>query len=109
MIDHSILKHRPEEDFSVGHRRFVDLSIAIEADLPSDPPFMVPKIQYIDHAAGAQQMTEFFPGMRIDQLPRGLGWAVEVLTLTTHSGTHLDAPHHYHPFMDRTARGSGNR
>jgi kynurenine formamidase len=31
----------------------------------------------------------------------GLGWAVESLTLTTHSGTHLDAPYHYHPTMDR--------
>jgi kynurenine formamidase len=29
-----------------------------------------------------------------------LGWAVEKLTLTTHSGTHLDAPYHYHPTQD---------
>lgn len=85
----------------MGRKRFVDLSISIEADLPSDPPMMIPKIQYIDHAAGAQQMQEFFPGLSRDQLPEGLGWAVEFLTLTTHSGTHLDAPFHYHPKMDR--------
>jgi kynurenine formamidase len=88
----------------VGRKRFIDLSLAIEPDLPSDPPFMVPKIQYLDHSAGAEQMKEFFPGVRNDQLPRGLGWSVELLTLTTHTGTHLDAPYHYHPFMDRTAR-----
>ncbi len=87
----------------MGRKRFIDLSIAIETDLPSDPPFMVPKIQYFDHAVGAQQMKEFFPGLQSEQLPRGLGWSVELLTLTTHSGTHMDAPYHYHPFMDRTA------
>ncbi len=80
--------------------RFVDLSITIEADLPSDPPEMIPKIDYVDHAAGAEQMKQFFPGVEKSQLPGGLGWSLEVLTLTTHSGTHLDAPYHFHPNMD---------
>jgi kynurenine formamidase len=61
---------------------------------------MVPKIDYIDHTMGAEQMKEFYPGVTKEQLPAGLGWAVEFLTLTTHSGTHLDAPYHYHPTMD---------
>jgi kynurenine formamidase len=82
-------------------KRFVDLSISIEPKLPSDPPMMVPKIDYIDHSQGAEQMKEFFPGLSKDQLPEGLGWAVEFVTLTTHSGTHLDAPYHYHPTMDQ--------
>ena len=84
----------------MGNRRLVDLSICIEPDLPSDPPMMIPKIDYITHAMGAEQMTEFFPGLKKEQLPGGLGWAVELMTLTTHSGTHLDAPFHYHPTMD---------
>lgn len=84
----------------MGRKRLVDLSIAIEAGLPSDPPMMIPKIDYLDHAGGAEQMKMFFPGVTTDQLPGGLGWAVEFLTLTTHSGTHLDAPYHYHPTMD---------
>ncbi len=82
-------------------RRIIDLSIAIDVDLPSDPPMMIPKIDYIDHETGAEQMKELFPGLEKEQLPGGLGWAIEFLSLTTHSGTHLDAPYHYHPTMDK--------
>lgn len=86
---------------AMGRRRFVDLSIAIESGLPSDPPPMIPQIEYWDHNQGAEQMKDFFPGFAREHLPKGLGWALELLTLTTHSGTHLDAPYHYHPTMDR--------
>jgi hypothetical protein len=85
----------------MARKRLVDLSIAIEPELPSDPPMMIPKIDYIDHEMGAEQMKEFYPGVKKEQLPGGLGWAVEFMTLTTHSGTHLDAPYHYHPTMDK--------
>ena len=85
----------------MARKRFVDLSISIEAGLPSDPPMMIPKIDYVDHEMGAEQMKEFYPGVKKEQLPGGLGWAVEFITLTTHSGTHLDAPYHYHPTMDK--------
>ncbi|MDI9569573.1 MAG: cyclase family protein [Pseudomonadota bacterium] len=85
-------------------KRIVDLSIAIEASLPSDPPMMIPRIDYVDHAAGATQMLDFFPGLKREQLPGGLGWALEFITLTTHSGTHLDAPYHYHPTQDQGKR-----
>ncbi len=81
-------------------QKIIDLSISIESDLPSDPPEMIPKVTYIDHSGGAAQMKAFFPGLEKDQLPEGLGWALEMVTLTTHSGTHLDAPYHYHPSMD---------
>jgi kynurenine formamidase len=83
--------------------RIIDLSITIETGLPSDPEMMIPKIDYLDHAMGADQMTQFFPGLKKEHLPAGLGWAVEMVHLTTHSGTHLDAPFHYHPTMDRGA------
>ncbi len=85
----------------MGTKRFIDLGISIEADLPSDPPEMIPQIDYITHEMGAEQMCGFFPGLEKDQLPKGLGWSVEKLTLATHSGTHLDAPYHYHPTMDK--------
>ena len=82
---------------------YYDLSIPIEADLPSDPEMMIPKIDYLTHEGGADQMEQFFPGLKKEELPGGLGWAVEFVHLTTHSGTHLDAPWHYHPTMDRGA------
>ncbi len=82
-------------------KRFIDLGISIEPTLPSDPPVMIPKIEYIDHSMGAEQMKDFFPGVTKKDLPDGLGWALEMISLTTHSGTHLDAPYHYHPTMDR--------
>ena len=81
--------------------RFIDLSISIEPELPSDPPMMIPRMNYVDHKTGAEQMRDFFPGVAKADLPNGLGWALEMISLTTHSGTHLDAPYHYHPTMDR--------
>ena len=44
--------------------------------------------------------VEQFPGLRVDQLPEGMGAAVETVTISTHNGTHLDAPYHFHPTMD---------
>jgi kynurenine formamidase len=84
--------------------RFIDLSTPIESDLPSDPPHMIPKINYWDHERGAEGMSDYFPGLSKSDLPKGLGWAVENIQLTTHSGTHLDAPYHYHPTMDNGKR-----
>ena len=81
--------------------RFIDLSVAIEGGLPSDPEMMIPQVEYIDHAAGAKQMEDFFPGITVDDLPGKLGWALENVTITTHSGTHMDAPWHYHPTQDQ--------
>jgi kynurenine formamidase len=79
---------------------FIDLSLPIESGLPSDPEMMIPQIDFMDHHAGALSMQAFFPGLKEKDLPGGLGWALEFIRLTTHSGTHLDAPYHYHPTMD---------
>lgn len=81
-------------------RRIVDLSVALEAEIASDPPPMIPVIDYIDHKQSAEQMTQFFPGLQPDQLPGGEGWAVETLQISTHNGTHLDAPYHFHSTMN---------
>jgi kynurenine formamidase len=81
--------------------RIIDLSIATEAGLPSDPPQMIPEIEYWDHRRGAEHMKTFFPGAMDSDLPSGLGWAIEFIRLSTHSGTHLDAPWHYHPTTNR--------
>ena len=81
--------------------RMVDLGVAIEHETLSDPPSMPTVIEYWDHTKGAEHMKSFFPGATGADLPKGLGWAVEFIRLTTHSGTHLDAPWHYHPTMNQ--------
>jgi len=84
---------------------YIDLSIAIENNLPSDPPFMIPQVIYTDHKEGAKEMSAIFSGMDAAMhLPDGKGWAVESAILSTHNGTHLDAPYHYAPVMDRSAK-----
>jgi kynurenine formamidase len=45
-------------------------------------------------------MISFFPGASVEDLPGGEGWAVERLNVSTHNGTHLDAPYHFHSTMD---------
>ncbi|SFQ12052.1 cyclase family protein [Tranquillimonas alkanivorans] len=79
--------------------RLVDLSVALETAIQSDPDAMLPKIEYFDHKDTAEQMSSFFPGLTPDDLPGGEGWALEKLTIYTHNGTHLDAPYHHHSTM----------
>jgi len=85
-------------------RRFVDLSIYLENDVISDPVPFGPKIQYHKHEDTAGQIAGFFPGLKKEDLPDGAGWAVENVNLSTHNGTHLDAPYHFHPTMNKGER-----
>jgi kynurenine formamidase len=80
--------------------KFIDLSIPITNDVVSDPPVMRPQITYMTHENTWEQIAAFFPGLRQEDLPDGEGWAVEMLTLATHNGTHMDAPWHYHSTTD---------
>ena len=79
--------------------RFVDLSMHIDDVIPVDPPFLKPKIEYKAHTAGLKEMHAMF-GILPEQLPEGQGLAAETVTITTHAGTHIDAPWHYHPTMN---------
>jgi kynurenine formamidase len=81
-------------------RKLVDLSIYLENDVASDPPGLEPKIEYFTHENTVAQIEPFFPGLRKQDLPDGEGWAVEKIALSTHNGTHLDAPYHFHSTMD---------
>ena len=49
-------------------------------------------------------MAMSFPGLTADDLPDGEGWAVERVTISTHNGTHMDAPWHFHSTTDNGAR-----
>ena len=82
-------------------RTLIDLSIYLENDIISDPPGSQPKIEYIDHKQSVAGMASFFPGLDKEQLPDGEGWAVERIQLSTHNGTHLDAPYHFHSTMNK--------
>ena len=76
--------------------RFIDLSIPITNSVISDPEVMRPKITYMTHENTWEQIAAFFPGLERKDLPGGEGWAVEMIELSTHNGTHMDAPWHYH-------------
>jgi kynurenine formamidase len=75
--------------------RMIDLSSPLENDTVYDPPFMRPKIEYRTNAENAPMLLDIFPGLRRQDLPDGEGWAFEIVQLTTHNGTHMDAPIHY--------------
>jgi kynurenine formamidase len=86
-------------------RRIIDLSLEIKEGIGETPSganrelmeLLSARITYTDHREGVPTMVRSFPGITAEDLPEGLGWAVEDLTLNTHSGTHMDAPWHYHP------------
>ncbi|OYW49464.1 MAG: cyclase [Azorhizobium sp. 32-67-21] len=84
--------------------KFIDISIPLENDVAADPPFQRVRIDYQAHAETAGVLAGAFPGMTPDRLPDGMGWAVETAHISTHNGTHVDAPWHYHPTMDGGAR-----
>jgi kynurenine formamidase len=84
--------------------KLIDISIPLENDVPADPPFQKVSIAYRAHEETASDIAAMFPGMRPEQLPNGMGWAVETVAISTHNGTHLDAPWHYHPTMDAGKR-----
>ena len=81
-------------------RRFVDLSVTLEEGIASDPPGMEPRITYSKHADTVPQMAMSFPGLTAADMPDGEGWAVERVTISTHNGTHMDAPWHFHSTTD---------
>lgn len=85
-------------------RRIVDISILLENEVLSDPPHLRPQITYFNHTGSVDSMLKYFPGMTKADLPDEAAWAFERIALNTHNGTHLDAPYHFHPTMNRGER-----
>ncbi|GGJ33593.1 cyclase family protein [Deinococcus roseus] len=81
--------------------RIIDLSDTLSNDTQAFEPNQH-DIRYIDHVLGLTLGAQVF-GLTLEQVtkavPRGYAWAVEQVTLSTHSGTHVDAPYHYGPTM----------
>ncbi len=81
-------------------RKIIDISVPLQNNVFADPPGFSPVIEYLDHEQTLPRLLQFFPGLTASDLPDGKGWAIERVELSTHNGTHLDAPWHYHPTMN---------
>ena len=87
-------------------RRFIDISVPLE-DVPTNPPHHRPKIEYQNHDNSWDGFRRYYPGVKPEEIVDGKAWASETVTLLTHSGTHLDAPWHYHPTMNHRLKPGG--
>jgi kynurenine formamidase len=71
----------------------VDLTVPLETTTSEPEPI---NIEWIDHRQGAFLLTKESQ-VHADSFPEGLGLNLERIQLTSHSGTHVDAPIHYGP------------
>lgn len=81
--------------------RLVDLSSTLSNDTKEFEP-NAHDINYVDHVQGMElgaRIMGWDDEMKNRVFQRGYVWAVEEVTLSTHSGTHVDAPYHYGPKM----------
>jgi kynurenine formamidase len=82
-------------ELRLGQVRIVDLSVALEHDAAGE--LSKPRIDYVTHdAGGLKGMMDTF-GARPEHFvySNGHGWAVENLSVSSHTATHIDAPYHY--------------
>ena len=76
-------------------QRFLDISMAIENGVPSDPPGYDFSVEYIGHADTVPMLQGRYEGLQARDLIGGEAFALESVRLSTHNGTHVDAPWHY--------------
>lgn len=81
--------------------KIIDLSVPLDNQLKEPRP---PEITYSSHEEGAQEAATAL-GLQPSDFPESKAWATETVTLTTHTGTHVDAPWHYWP----TSEGKKSR
>ncbi len=82
-------------DLRLGQLRIIDLSVSLEHDAAGE--MVKPRIEYVTHEAGGLKgMMDTFGAKPQDFVySNGHGWAVENLTVGSHTATHIDAPYHY--------------
>ena len=69
---------------------FIDLSLPICATPSEATPVTITRVSH-------QDAPKIF-GLEAEDFPDGMGISNESIGLTTHTGTHMDAPLHYGPF-----------
>lgn len=90
------MPHRSERFRVLGRNlRVIDLSDRLD-NATSSFEVNGHHIDYLDHRR-TLEAGEALLGIEPEWWPGGLGWAAENVTLSTHSGTHVDAPYHYGP------------
>ena len=82
--------------------KIIDLSVTISEDIKEPLPT---KIEYENHEEGAKKIGAALFGGMTDCFIDNKGPAGEMLTVTSHCGTHIDAPYHYFP----TSEGKPSR
>lgn len=87
----------PAERFAFAGRRFtvIDLSQRL-SNSTAEFETMPHRIEYFTHEETAVAVSPRL-GLTPAHWKDGGAWAYERVTLTTHSGTHIDAPFHYGP------------
>ena len=76
--------------------RFVDLSVDLEDDEHWAPRWARNRVKHQDHKFGRRVIRLLFR-LAPRYLRSGLGWASDLIRISTHGTTHLDAPWHYAP------------
>src|SRR5262245_14869971 len=74
--------------------RIIDLSMVTESD-PS--PLMNVTITHLDHENGAREDQKYYDIDPDDWPHPGKSYADDFVEMTTHAGTHMDAPYHMGP------------
>lgn len=75
---------------------YVDLSLPLANEGRWAPRWARARVRYQDHQFGRKAIRLLF-GVKKKHLRTGLGWANDVISLSTHGATHVDAPWHYAP------------
>lgn len=76
--------------------RIVDLSVPVEPSVGEPVPV---EIDFVSHADGADILGKP-AGLDRTAFPDGMAISLEHVRLTSHSGTHVDAPAHYGPVVE---------
>lgn len=100
------LRNRTLERMEGMAKRFIDISVTLE-DVPTNPPKHRPRIDYKNHEDSWSSVEQIVPGLPKAAFFEGKAWAAEEVTLSTHSGTHMDSPWHYHPTMNHSIKEGG--